>query len=83
MTVGQGRTMPSHDHRLRRLRRLRFELGRELGPRGEARRTAATEMDGRDAARLVEPRRAEEFRREAERLLAVSLRPWRKSPGEG
>jgi hypothetical protein len=55
--------MPSHDHRLRRLRRLRFELDRELGPREEARRTAAAEMDGRDAARLVEQRRAEEFRR--------------------
>jgi hypothetical protein len=75
--------MPSHDHQLRRLRRLRFELGRELGPREEARRTAAAEMDGRDAARLVEQRRAEEFRRQTERRLAVSLRPWRRPPGEG
>jgi hypothetical protein len=75
--------MPSRDHHLRRLRRLRFELGRELGPREEARRTAAAEMDGRTAAPLVEQRRAEEFRRETERLLAVSMRLWRRPPGVG
>jgi hypothetical protein len=58
--------MASRNHQLLRLHRLRFELGRELGPVKEARRTAA-EVTGLSAAPLVVQRQAEELRQETER----------------
>jgi len=75
--------MASRDHQLRRLHRLRFELGRELGPLEEPSRTAA-EVNGLSAAPLVVvQRQAEELRQEAERLLAASMRLHGRPDREG
>ena len=73
--------MASREHQLHRLHRLRFELGRELGPL-EARRTAA-EVNGRSAVQLVVQRQAEELQHETERLLAVSMRLYGQPDREG
>jgi hypothetical protein len=62
---------PRHQHHRRY--RLRFELGRELGPFEEARRTAA-EVNGLSAVPLAVQRQAKGLRQETERLLAVSMR---------
>ena len=74
--------MASREHQLHRLHRLRFELGRELGPLEEARRTAA-EVNGRSAVQLVVQRQAEELRHETERLLAGSMRLYGQPDREG
>src|SRR3954452_11394426 len=69
--------MPSRDRQLDRLRRLRFELGRELGQLEEARRRTAAEENGRNADQLVVSQQQDEaLPQEPDRLLAMSMRPW-------
>jgi len=69
--------MPGRDRQLDRLRRLRFELGRELGQLEEARRRTAAEENGRNADQLVVSQQQDEaLPQEPDRLLAMSMRPW-------
>jgi hypothetical protein len=69
--------MSSRDRQLDRLRRLRFELCRELSQLEEARRRTAAERNGHHADQLVvvNQRQAEALPQEPDRLLAMDMRP--------